>query len=39
MRAEDIPYGSQSVYFRFDGEYWSDEIGDYTVFAEDRCVR
>lgn len=39
MRAEDIPYGSSSAYFRFDGEYWSDEIGDYTVFAEDRCVR
>ncbi len=39
MRAEDIPYGSQDAYFRFDGEYWSDEIGDYTVFAEDRCVR
>jgi hypothetical protein len=38
-RVEDIPYGSQDSYFRFDGEYWSDEIGDYTVFAEDRCVR
>jgi len=39
IRADEIPYGSQSAYFRFDGEYWSDEIGDYTVFAEDRCVR
>ena len=39
VRAEDIPYGTQAVYFRFDGEYWSDELGDYTVFAEDRCVR
>jgi hypothetical protein len=38
-REEDIPYGSPTSYFRFDGEYWSDEIGDYTVFAEDRCVR
>ena len=39
MRVEDIPYGSALAYFRFDGEYWSDEVGDYTVFAEDRCVR
>jgi len=39
IRQEDVPLGSQAVYFRFDGEYWSDEIGDYTVLAEDRCVR
>jgi len=27
------------VYFRFDGEYWSDELRDYVVLAEDRCLR
>jgi hypothetical protein len=39
VRPEDIPLGDHAVYFRFDGEYWSDEVGDYTVLAEDRCVR
>ena len=38
-RAEDVPFGSDAVFFRFDGEYWSDEVGDYTVLVEDRCVR
>jgi tetratricopeptide (TPR) repeat protein len=35
----DVPYGSDEVYFKFDGEYWSDELGDYNVLAADRCVR
>jgi hypothetical protein len=39
IRPEDIPHGSPDVYFKFDGEYWSDEVGDYTVFSQDRCVR
>jgi hypothetical protein len=39
MRPEDVPTGSSQVYFRFDGEYWSDEVREYTVLAEDRCVR
>jgi tetratricopeptide (TPR) repeat protein len=34
-----VPYGSDAVYFRFDGEYWSDELRDYVVLAEDRCLR
>jgi hypothetical protein len=38
-RSIEVPYGTQAVYFRFDGEYWSDELGDYAVLAEDRCVR
>jgi hypothetical protein len=37
--AVDVPYGSDAVYFRFDGEYWSDELRDYVVLAEDRCLR
>jgi TolA-binding protein len=35
----DIPQGTDQVYFKFDGEYWSDELGDYSVLATDRCVR
>jgi len=25
--------------FKFEGEYWSDELSDYVVEVEDRCVR
>jgi tetratricopeptide (TPR) repeat protein len=39
MRKDEIPLGSSRVYFKFDGEYWSDELGDYTVLMQDRCVR
>jgi hypothetical protein len=39
LRPADIPHGSARVYFKFDGEYWSDELGDYTVLSQDRCVR
>jgi hypothetical protein len=35
----EVPYGSQAAFFKFDGEYWSDELSDYAVLAEDRCVR
>jgi hypothetical protein len=38
-RPEEVPFGTQDVFFRFDGEYWSDEVGDYTVLADDRCLR
>jgi hypothetical protein len=39
VRPEEVPLGSDKVWFRFDGEYWSDEVGDYTVLADDRCIR
>jgi hypothetical protein len=39
IRQEEVPFGSDAVFFKFDGEYWSDEVGDYTVLAEDRCIR
>jgi hypothetical protein len=39
MRPEEVPLGSQLVYFKFDGEYWTDEVREYTVLAEDRCLR
>jgi hypothetical protein len=35
----DLPYGSAKAYFPFDGEYWSDELNDFAVLADDRCLR
>lgn len=31
------PLASEAI-FRFDGEYWSDEVDDLVVLVEDRCV-
>jgi tetratricopeptide (TPR) repeat protein len=38
-RSVEVPYATRDVYFKFDGEFWSDELRDYSVLAEDRCVR
>ena len=38
-RTGELPYGSSQVFFRFDGEYWSDELGDFAVISDDRCLR
>jgi tetratricopeptide (TPR) repeat protein len=38
-RAGELPYGSPKVFFPFDGEYWSDELNDFAVLANDRCLR
>jgi tetratricopeptide (TPR) repeat protein len=38
-RAGELPYGSPQVFFPFDGEYWSDELNDFAVLADDRCLR
>lgn len=32
-----IPLGSRQVYYRFDGEYWNDELHDYRFRIENRC--
>lgn len=32
-----IPVGSRQVYYRFDGEYWNDELHDYRYRIENRC--
>ncbi|HEY1101382.1 MAG TPA: hypothetical protein VGF99_20760, partial [Myxococcota bacterium] len=32
-----IPFGSRDVYYRFDGEYWNDELHDYRVRIDNRC--
>jgi tetratricopeptide (TPR) repeat protein len=38
-RTGALPFGSPQVFFPFDGEYWSDELNDFAVLAEDRCLR
>ncbi len=32
-----IPLGSREVYYRFDGEYWNDELHDYRFRIDNRC--
>lgn len=39
VQSWNLPYGSPQVYFPFDGEYWSDELNDFAVLADDRCLR
>lgn len=34
----EIPVGGETVFFWFDGEFWTDEIDDLVVPMEDRCV-
>lgn len=34
----EIPLTGDKVFYRFDGEYWTDELDDLVVFAEDRCI-
>jgi hypothetical protein len=33
------PSDDKRAFFRFNGEYWSDELRDFAVLARDRCVR
>ncbi|MEO0605384.1 MAG: hypothetical protein AAF211_28395, partial [Myxococcota bacterium] len=33
-----VPVGSDHAYYRFDGEYWTDELDSIVVYAEDRCL-
>ena len=32
-----IPVGSRDVYYRFNGEYWNDELHDYRFRIDNRC--
>jgi len=32
-----VPSLSTNTYYRFRGEFWSDELDDYTFFIEDYC--
>ncbi len=33
----EVPIFSRKTYYLFDGEYWNDELDDYTFFIEDYC--
>jgi hypothetical protein len=37
-RAAKVPISSERVYYRFGGEYWTDELPHYKFNIEDRCV-
>ena len=37
-RAAKVPISSERVYYRFSGEYWTDELPHYKFNIEDRCV-
>ncbi|RMG20129.1 MAG: tetratricopeptide repeat protein [Deltaproteobacteria bacterium] len=34
----EIPLTGERAFFRFEGEFWTDELDDFVVFAEDRCI-
>jgi hypothetical protein len=34
---QEIPSSGKQVYYRFDGEFWNDELHDFRFFIEDRC--
>jgi len=36
--AVEVPLSGERVFFPFTGEYWTDEMDDLVVVAEDRCV-
>lgn len=37
-RAAKVPISSSRVYYRFGGEYWTDELPHYKFNIDDRCV-
>jgi len=36
--AEKVPRGGPRIYYRFDGEFWTDELPDMRFLIQDRCV-
>jgi len=34
----EVPVGGDSVFYKFDGEFWTDEVDNLIVPLEDRCV-
>ncbi len=36
--AVDVPITGDRVFYPFQGEYWTDELDDLVVIAEDRCI-
>jgi hypothetical protein len=37
-KAARVPISSKRVYYKFGGEYWTDELPHYKFNIEDRCV-
>ena len=35
---EPIPTGGDRVFYQFIGEFWTDELDELVVRAEDRCI-
>ena len=33
-----VEAGGRTAFFRFEGEFWTDELDDLIVVAEDRCI-
>lgn len=38
-KAPKVPVSSRRTYYRFDGEYWTDELPSYKFNIDDRCVK
>ena len=36
--AVEVPLTGDRVFYPFEGEYWTDELDDLLVIAEDRCI-
>lgn len=36
--AEEVPSGGPTVYYPFDGEFWTDELPHMRFLIQDRCV-
>ena len=36
--AVEVPLTGDRVFYKFNGEYWTDELDDLVVIAEDRCI-
>jgi hypothetical protein len=36
--APTVTASGRTAYFRFEGEFWTDELDDLIVVAEDRCI-
>jgi hypothetical protein len=36
--AVEVPFSGDRVFYSFSGEFWTDELDDLVVIAEDRCI-
>jgi hypothetical protein len=38
VAAEKVPRGGPKTYYKFDGEFWTDELPDMRFLIQDRCA-